>query len=170
MSDSPKSQESGPGGLTHLTPEGHVHMVDVGEKSVTRRVARAQARLRGQPQTVAAIQGDALPKGDVLATVRLAAIMGAKRTAELIPLCHPLPINGISVDISLSPETGQVLIEVEVKTTGKTGVEMEALTGASIGALTLYDMCKAIDRGMVVEALQLMHKSGGKSGTWERQS
>jgi cyclic pyranopterin monophosphate synthase len=156
--------------LTHFTAEGDAHMVDVSGKRVTARRAIATAAVRMQPATLELIRSGQAAKGDVLAIARIAGIMAAKRTAELIPLCHPLPITAVVVSFSLAEPDADlpiVAIEAEVKTSGQTGVEMEALTAASVAALTIYDMVKAVDRGMVIENLRLLHKSGGKSGTWE---
>lgn len=152
--------------FTHLNERGDVHMVDVSAKPATERVAQAEALVRMQPATLSAIAEDDIGKGDVLATARLAAIGGAKQCANLIPLCHPLPLSRVRVDIALeAPDT--LRLTVECKVTGPTGVEMEALTAASVGALTIYDMCKAIDRGMSIEHVRLLHKRGGKSGTFD---
>jgi cyclic pyranopterin phosphate synthase len=151
--------------LTHLNPAGEAHMVDVSEKASTRRVARARARLRMQATTLDEIFAATLPKGDVLAVARVAGIQAAKRTSDLIPLCHPLPLSRVSVEFARTdPDALDVVAECAV--TGPTGVEMEALTAAAIAALTVYDMCKAVDRGMVVESVQLLHKRGGRSGDW----
>ena len=153
--------------LTHLNEKGEAHMVDVGDKAVTRREAEAEAFVRMKPETLSAIADGALPKGDVFAVARVAGIMAAKRTHELIPLCHPIPIDGISVSLSPLPPD-RVRITARVSCAHVTGVEMEALTAASVAALTIYDMCKAIDRGMTVETVQLLRKSGGKSGDFIR--
>ena len=139
-------------------------MVDVGAKPVTERECVARGEVRMQPETLALIRQGALKKGDVLAVARLAGIMAAKRTAELIPLCHPLAITHVSVDLTLDEQPPRVLIEARVKTTGKTGVEMEALTAVSVAGLTIYDMAKAVDRGMRIEAVRLAEKHGGRSG------
>jgi cyclic pyranopterin phosphate synthase len=153
------------GGFTHFDASGQAVMVDVGGKPETERVATARARVVMRPETLAMIRAGGTAKGDVLGVARLAGIMGAKRTAELIPLCHPLPL--ASVRVELVPEgEDAVAIEATVRTTGRTGVEMEALTAVSVAALTVYDMCKAVDRGMRIEALRLVAKSGGKSGTF----
>ena len=150
-------------GFTHFDEAGHAAMVDVGGKPETERAATARARVIMRPETLAMIRSGAAAKGDVLGIARLAGIMGAKRTADLIPLCHPLRLNSVRVD--LAPEgMDTVAIEATVTTTGRTGVEMEALTAASVAALTVYDMCKAVDRGMRIEALRLVAKSGGASG------
>jgi cyclic pyranopterin phosphate synthase len=141
-------------------------MVDVGGKERTERVALATARLRMQARTVRRIREGRMEKGDVLAAARLAGVMAAKRTPDLIPLCHPIALTG--VDVEATTHRDWVGIRVQVRTVDRTGVEMEALTGAAAAALTIYDMCKSIDRGMVLESLQLEHKSGGRSGTWNR--
>lgn len=155
------------GGLTHLNEKGEAHIVDIGNKAVTRRRAVAQAVLSGQAETIAVILAGGLKKGDALAVARIAGIMAAKKTSELIPLCHPIPLSKVSVDISGASETS-IRIVATAETTGQTGVEMEALTAASTAALTLYDMAKAIDRAMVVSDMCLMEKSGGKSGDFVR--
>ena len=154
-------------GLTHFDAQGNAVMVDVSAKAVTERSATAKGRVVMAPETLAAITGGAIKKGDALAVAQLAGIMAAKRTAELIPLCHPLPLT--SVKVALTPDAAGNAVEIEatVKTAGQTGVEMEALTAASVAALTLYDMVKAIDRGMRIEAVRLTHKAGGTSGTYE---
>ena len=154
--------------LTHLDDKGEARMVDVTAKPVTSRAATARAVVRMKPATLAAILEGGIAKGDVFAAARIAGIMAAKRTHELIPLCHPLAIASISVDFA--PRDQQSLIEIEstVKVEGKTGVEMEALTAASIAALTIYDMCKAIDREMTIESVALVEKTGGKSGHFRR--
>lgn len=151
--------------LTHFDASGSAVMVDVGAKSVTQRRAVAEARVVMLPATLAIIRSGTAKKGDVLAVARLAGIMAAKRTADLIPLCHPLALDSVSV--ALEPEgEDSVRIQASVACTGRTGVEMEALTAASVAALTVYDMCKAVDRGMRVEGLRLLEKQGGKSGDW----
>jgi cyclic pyranopterin phosphate synthase len=154
-------------GLTHFDAQGNAVMVDVSAKATTERTATAKGRVVMAPETLAAITGGAIKKGDALAVAQLAGIMAAKRTAELIPLCHPLPL--ASVQVALTPNAAEHAVEIEatVKTAGQTGVEMEALTAVSVAALTLYDMVKAIDRGMRIEAVRLTHKAGGKSGTFE---
>jgi len=154
-------------GLTHLDAAGRARMVDVSGKDATARVATAKGAIVMRPETLAQIVAGAMPKGDVLAAARLAGIMAAKRTAELIPLCHPLPLTAVVVE--LAPDAGGARIEVAatVRTTGPTGVEMEALTAVSVALLTLYDMAKAVDRGMRLTDIRLVHKSGGKSGTYE---
>ncbi len=152
--------------LTHVDEHGAARMVDVGEKPATRRVARARARVSLAPATLELIAQGGLPKGDALAVARIAGIMAAKRTPELIPLCHPLPLTSVTVD--LTPGQGQVVIEAEAATTAQTGVEMEALTAVSVAALALYDMVKAVDKGAVIEEVCLIMKSGGKSGLYRR--
>jgi cyclic pyranopterin phosphate synthase len=153
--------------LTHFDEHGASRMVDVGEKPITRRVARASGLVRMLPHTLTAILERAVSKGDVREVARLAGIMAAKRTAELIPLCHPLSVE--SIGLELEPDGDDVLrIEAAVEIHGKTGVEMEALTAVSVAALTIYDMCKSIDRGMTIERIQLESKSGGKSGDFAR--
>ena len=148
--------------LTHTNEQGAVHMVDVGAKPATRRVAIARARVRASAEAIAAIRDATAKKGDVIATARVAAIQAAKRTSELIPLCHPLTLSRLEVDIEVGDTV--VTLTAHAETTGPTGVEMEALTAASVGALTIYDMLKAVDRGMVIEAVQLLEKRGGASG------
>ena len=160
----------GHGELTHLDAEGRARMVDVSEKDETSRTARAGVRVAMRPETLVRIRAGEVAKGDVLSAARLAGIMAAKRTAELIPLCHPLALTSVEVDLRCATEPSAVEITATTKVRGRTGVEMEALTAASIAALTIYDMCKAIDRGMAVTDLRLLHKSGGKSGTWEAES
>jgi cyclic pyranopterin phosphate synthase len=151
--------------FTHFDEEGRAAMVDVVAKAETDRVATARARVVMQPATLARIREGGMGKGDVLGVARIAGIMAAKRTAELIPLCHPLMLSKVAVEFAPQPPDS-LLIEATVRTLGRTGVEMEALTAASIAALTVYDMCKAVDRGMRIEELRLVHKAGGKSGTW----
>ena len=157
-----------PRGFTHLDPAGRPRMVDVGAKADTERVATARGRIRVQPETLAAIKGGGIAKGDVLSVAQTAAIMAAKRTWELVPMCHPLLLTGVSVDFALDEAASLVEMAVTVKTRGKTGVEMEALTAVSVGLLTVYDMCKAIDRGMEIESIRLDYKAGGKSGEYRR--
>jgi cyclic pyranopterin phosphate synthase len=157
---------TGPDGLTHFDEAGNAVMVDVSAKDITARVATARGRVVMAPATLAAIRGRGIAKGDVLAVAQLAGIMAAKRTADLIPLCHPLPLS--SVTLLLEPEGDDTIrIEATVKVTGRTGVEMEALTAVSVAALTVYDMCKAIDRGMRIDGVRLAHKSGGRSGRFD---
>jgi cyclic pyranopterin phosphate synthase len=152
--------------LTHFDARGQARMVDVTGKGVTRRVARAAGRIRMQPATLRRISAGAASKGDVLGVARIAAIQAAKRTAELIPLCHPLALTHVAVDFTLERKAGAVRCEATVATTGRTGVEMEALTAVAAGLLTIYDMCKAADRGMRLESIGLLEKRGGKSGHW----
>ena len=152
--------------FTHLTATGDVHMVDVSGKEVTTRQAIARAGITLSAQVREALFAGALPKGDALAAVRLAGIAGAKRTSDLIPLCHPLPIDAVTVEVE--PTEGGARITASVVTTGRTGVEMEAMTAVSVAALTLYDMVKGLDRGAVIGPIELVLKSGGRSGTWER--
>ena len=154
------------GELTHFDEQGRAVMVDVSAKEVTARTATARVRVAMLPATVQAITSGETRKGDVLGVARLAGIMAAKRTADLIPLCHPLPISAVTVD--LAPSGDAVEIEATVRTSGRTGVEMEALTAASVAALTVYDMCKAIDRAMRIDGLRVVHKDGGKSGRFEQ--
>jgi indole-3-glycerol phosphate synthase len=156
--------------FTHLDAQGRARMVDVGDKDETDRIAIAGARVVMRPETLERIRLGDVAKGDVMAVARLAGIMAAKRTAELIPLCHPLALTSVSVDLVCVPEKSAVEITATCRLRGRTGVEMEALTAASVAALTVYDMCKAVDRGMVVSDLRLLRKSGGKSGDWERQT
>jgi indole-3-glycerol phosphate synthase len=157
------------GGFTHLDAEGRARMVDVSDKQETDRVAIAGARVVMRAETLERIRSGDVAKGDVLAVARLAGIMAAKRTAELIPLCHPLALTSVKVDLECVSERSAVEITATCKLHGRTGVEMEALTAASVAALTVYDMCKAVDRGMVVTDLRLLRKSGGKSGNWEAE-
>lgn len=153
-------------GLSHLDAEGKAAMVDVTAKAETARRAVARGRVVMAPATLALIVEGEIPKGDVLATARLAGIMGAKRTAELIPLCHPLPLSHVSVDFTIDRAGSAIEIEASASTAGRTGVEMEALTAVTVAALTIYDMAKAVDRAMIIEAVRLIAKSGGKSGNW----
>ena len=153
--------------LTHFDTAGNAVMVDVGGKDVTDRTATAKARVTMRPETLRMIVAGAAKKGDVFGVARLAGIMAAKRTADLIPLCHPLPLSAVTVDLVASDPDG-VEITATVKTTGRTGVEMEALTAASVAALTVYDMCKAVDRGMRIEGVRVVEKSGGKSGDFQQ--
>ena len=155
--------------LSHLDPDGHARMVDVSAKPETTREATAAGRVTMRPETLALISAGRIPKGDVLATARLAGIMAAKRTPDLIPLCHPLPISGVEVRLEAAPDApGGPAIEIEatVRTTARTGVEMEALTAVSVAALTVYDMCKSAERSMRIEAVRLIAKSGGRSGDY----
>ena len=154
--------------LTHLNTRGEAHMVDVSDKSDTARTAIAQSQVQLTAEIVAAISDDSLPKGDLLATARIAGIQWAKKCSDLIPLCHPLPLSKITVYIEFQCQT--LVITALCKTTGKTGVEMEALTAASMAALTVYDMCKGIDKGMIIGETKLLNKTGGKSGDWSAEA
>lgn len=153
--------------LSHFDSQGHSRMVDVGAKDVTTRQARASARVTMAASTLALIRDRRTAKGDVLEVARLAGIMAAKRTSELIPLCHTLPLDSVAIDFEYADDT-RIAITATARATARTGVEMEALVAASVAALTIYDMCKAVDRGMVIERVQLEEKSGGKSGTYLR--
>ena len=153
--------------FTHFDKEGKARMVDVSDKAETERVATARGSVLMQPATLALIKEGGVKKGDVLSIARLAGIMGAKRTPDLIPLCHPLALTSVQVDLTLDEARNAVDITATCKLTGKTGVEMEALTAVSVAALTVYDTCKAVDRGMQITDVRLVHKSGGKSGTFE---
>ncbi|MEJ2344064.1 MAG: cyclic pyranopterin monophosphate synthase MoaC [Gammaproteobacteria bacterium] len=155
--------------LTHFNAAGEAHMVDVGDKQVTHRVAVAEGRIHMQPATLEHILSGSHKKGDVLGVARIAGIMAAKKTADLIPLCHPLPVTRIEIDLIPEPADNRVHCITTVETRGQTGVEMEALTATQIALLTIYDMCKAVDRGMVITGVQLVKKSGGKSGDWTRK-
>jgi cyclic pyranopterin phosphate synthase len=150
--------------LTHLDEQGNARMVDIGAKNATRRVAVASGRIRMSPVALAAIRDGDVPKGDVVAAARIAGIMAAKKTAELIPLCHPLALDAVTVDFAF--EEDAVRATATASLSGKTGVEMEAMTATSIALLTIYDMAKALDKGMVIDAVRLIEKHGGKSGTW----
>ncbi|MGA3001451.1 MAG: cyclic pyranopterin monophosphate synthase MoaC [Acetobacteraceae bacterium] len=150
--------------FTHFDASGNAMMVDVSAKPVTDRIATARAQVVMSPETLAMIEAGTAKKGDVLGVARLAGIMAAKRTSELIPLCHPLPITAVEVDLTPDREANAIDIAATVRTTGQTGVEMEALTAASVAALTVYDMCKSVDRGMRIEGVRVVHKTGGKSG------
>lgn len=155
--------------LTHFDEHGASRMVDVGDKPVTERIARATGLVRMAPATARLIQDRQLAKGDVVEVARLAGIMAAKKTADLIPLCHPLPLTGVTLDFDF-PDATTIQITAQVRVTGKTGVEMEALTAVSVAALTVYDMCKAVDRDMTIQQIQLIEKSGGRSGHYVRSS
>ncbi|MEM9477085.1 MAG: cyclic pyranopterin monophosphate synthase MoaC [Pseudomonadota bacterium] len=156
-------------GLTHFDGAGAAHMVDVSDKSVTDRVARAEAFVKMRPETLDIVESGSAKKGDVLGVARLAGIMGAKRTADLIPLCHPLPISGVSLELTPDRDLPGVRVSATVRTTGQTGVEMEALTAASTACLTIYDMLKAVERGMEIGGLHVTLKDGGKSGRYEAE-
>ena len=155
--------------ITHLDAAGHAHMIDVSEKAETSRMARATATVQLTQAAMDLLIEGSLKKGDALGVARVAGIMGAKKTSELIPLCHPLPITKVTVDLDPDQDSNQVLITATVKTKGQTGVEMEALTAAATAALTLYDMLKAVDKGIVISAILLDEKQGGKSGLWKRK-
>lgn len=155
--------------LTHLDEHGRARMVDVSGKDATAREATARGEVRTTPEVVRLVASGEAPKGDVLAAARIAGIMAAKRTSDLIPLSHPLPVSAVSVDLSLDEPGGRVLIEATVRTTAQTGVEMEALTAVAVTALTVYDMLKAADRAMTIERVRLIRKSGGRGGSYERE-
>ncbi len=152
--------------LTHFDAQGQAHMVDVSAKAETHRVARASGVIRMKPETFALVASGQAKKGDVIAVARIAAIQGAKRTADLVPLCHPLPITRVVVDFELDQANSLVRCSAQVETFGRTGVEMEALMAVQVGLLTVYDMCKAADRGMVMGEIRVLSKRGGKSGEW----
>ena len=152
--------------LTHFDAQGQAHMVDVSAKSETHRVARATGTIRMLPATLALITAGTAKKGDVIGVARIAAIQAAKRTADLIPLCHPLPITRVTVEFEIDDAASSVRCTAQVETLGRTGVEMEALTAVQVGLLTVYDMCKAADRGMVMDGIRVLEKHGGKSGDW----
>ena len=154
-------------GLTHFDASGQAHMVDVGAKSETHRIAVASGTIRVKPETMALITSGTAKKGDVLGIARLAAIMGSKRTSDLIPLCHPIALTRVAVDFEVDTEASSVTCTATAETYGKTGVEMEALTAVQVGLLTIYDMCKAVDRGMTITDVRLLEKKGGKSGDWQ---
>lgn len=158
--------ESAASGLTHFDAGGQAHMVDVGAKDETHRIAIASGTIRMKPETLALIVSGNAKKGDVLGIARIAAIMGAKRTSDLIPLCHPLALTRVAVDFRIDEQASSVTCQAQVETVGKTGVEMEALTAVQVGLLTIYDMCKAVDRGMVMDGIRVREKHGGKSGDW----
>lgn len=161
---SPTRRKGSAAHFTHFDDAGQAHMVDVGGKEVTHRVARAVGRIAMQPETLALVRSGGAKKGDVLGVARIAAIQAAKRTSDLIPLCHPLPLTRVAVEFAFDEGTPAVEIEVTAETLGRTGVEMEALAGAAVGLLAIYDMCKAVDRGMRIEAVRLIEKRGGRSG------
>ncbi len=156
-----------PSPLTHFDADGQAHMVDVGAKVETRRVAVATGRITMRPETFAMVKSGSAQKGDVLGIARIAAIQASKRTSELIPLCHPIPLTRVAVDFEPDEAGSAIQCTVTAETVGRTGVEMEALTAVNVGLLTIYDMCKAVDRGMRMEGIQLMEKLGGKSGHWK---
>jgi cyclic pyranopterin monophosphate synthase len=156
--------------FTHFDSTGQAHMVDVSAKAETHRIARASGVIRMLPATLALIAGGNAKKGDVIGVARIAAIQAAKRTSDLIPLCHPLPITRVTVDFTVDAASNTVSCTAQVETLGRTGVEMEALTAVQVGLLTVYDMCKAVDRGMVMGDIRVLEKHGGKSGDWVAQS
>ncbi|GAB6141036.1 cyclic pyranopterin monophosphate synthase MoaC [Methylosoma difficile] len=156
--------------LTHFNRSGDAHMVDVGDKPITQRTAVTDGYIEMQATTLQLIMEGSHKKGDVLGIARIAGIMASKKTAELIPLCHPLPLTHVEIELVAEPEQNRVRCQTTVKTNGQTGVEMEALTATQIALLTIYDMCKAVDRGMVIQSVQLLEKDGGKSGHWQRQN
>lgn len=154
--------------LTHLDDDGRAHMVDVSDKDITERTATAEGRITMLPETLGMIVDGRVPKGDVLAVARIAGIMAAKRTPDLIPLCHPLSLSSVTVELEANHDAASIDIRATCKLKGRTGVEMEALTAVSVAALTVYDMCKAVDREMTLGEIRLVHKAGGKSGTYQR--
>jgi len=154
--------------LTHFNSAGEAHMVDVGDKHVTKRIAVAEGRITMQPETLSLILKGEAKKGDVLGVARIAGIMAAKKTSDLIPLCHPLMLSKVTIDLEPLEEESAVHCTATVQTSGQTGVEMEALTAVQVTLLTIYDMCKAVDKGMTMEGIRLLEKSGGKSGHWQR--
>ena len=162
----PEDHDSGGPGLTHIDAKGNPRMVDVSGKAVSARTAVAEGRIRMSSDTLAAIRGGKVHKGDVLQVARLAGVMAAKRTGDLIPLCHMLPGASITVDLDLDETLPGIVLRAEAHIAGQTGVEMEALTAVSVGLLTVYDMAKSLDRGMVIEGIRLLRKDGGRSGTW----
>ncbi len=162
----PEDRDSGGPGLTHIDAEGNPHMVDVSGKAASARIAVAEGRIRMSAEALAAIRGGRVRKGDVLQVARLAGIMAGKRTGDLIPLCHMLPGTSIAVDLDLDETLPGIVLRAEARIAGQTGVEMEALTAVSVGLLTVYDMAKSLDRGMVIEGVRLLRKDGGKSGAW----
>ncbi|ERI95004.1 molybdenum cofactor biosynthesis protein [Clostridiales bacterium oral taxon 876 str. F0540] len=152
--------------LTHFDENGKARMVDVSDKKDTNRTAIAEGKIRMKPETLAMIKRGQVEKGDVLGVARVAGIMAAKKASDIIPMCHPIIISGCSLNFKINDEESFITIEAEAKTTGKTGIEMEVLTAVSASALTIYDMCKAVDRGMIIENIHLLKKNGGKSGEW----
>lgn len=156
--------------LTHFDDDGHAHMVDVSGKEITARIAVAEAAIKMTADTLALVTDGTAKKGDVLGVARLAGIMGAKKTADLIPLCHPLALSKVTLDLATDPALPGIRIQATVKTSGQTGVEMEALTAASVAALTVYDMLKAAEKGMEIQSVRLLHKDGGKSGRFDAES
>lgn len=161
-----QEQPQGTGDLTHFDASGQAHMVDVGAKAETHRVAVAVGTIRMKPETLAVVVSGTAKKGDVLGVARIAAIMASKKTSDLIPLCHPLALTRVTVDFEVDEANSSVHCRAQVELVGKTGVEMEALTAVQVGLLTIYDMCKAVDRGMVMTNIHVLEKHGGKSGDW----
>jgi len=159
---------TGPERLSHLDDRGRARMVDVGEKPVSDRVARAEARVKMAASTLSLVVDGEVPKGDVIGVARLAGVMAGKKTSELIPLCHPLPLDAVVVDVEPDRELPGLRIVAEARVAGRTGVEMEALTAVAVAALAVYDMCKAVDRGMEITTVRLLEKLGGRSGHWRR--
>ncbi|WP_227817394.1 cyclic pyranopterin monophosphate synthase MoaC [Nitrogeniibacter aestuarii] len=153
--------------LTHFDADGQAHMVDVGGKTETKRVAVAEGRITMEPATFRMVKEGSAKKGDVIGIARIAAIQASKRTSDLVPLCHPLPLTRVAVDFTLDEAASSITCNVTAETVGRTGVEMEALTAVQVGLLTIYDMCKAVDRGMCMEGIRLLEKLGGKSGHWK---
>ena len=164
MNDTPAAPPTSP--LTHFDAQGQAHMVDVGDKAHTRRVAVAEGRITMEPATLALVQSGTAKKGDVLGVARIAGIQAAKKTSDLIPLCHPIALTRVAVEFEVDASTSSVLCRATTECTGQTGVEMEALTAASVALLTIYDMCKAVDRGMTMGGIRLLEKHGGKSGSF----
>jgi cyclic pyranopterin phosphate synthase len=162
-----KSDQEADARLTHIDEKGQANMVDVGTKAITERQATAIAKVSMQAETLELIVSGSAKKGDILAVARIAGIQAAKKCSELIPLCHPLALNSVDVHFDLNEQECQILINATCKVSGRTGVEMEALTAASVAGLTIYDMCKAVDRGMEISSVRLLEKSGGKSGDWK---
>jgi cyclic pyranopterin phosphate synthase len=162
----PANPADSPAGLTHFDTAGQAHMVDVGDKANTHRVAVATGTIRMRGETLALVESGTSKKGDVLGVARVAAIMGAKRTSDLVPLCHPLAITRVAVDFKIDTAHSSITCSAQVETVGKTGVEIEALTAVQVGLLTIYDMCKAVDRWMVMTDIKVLEKHGGKSGNW----
>lgn len=156
--------------LSHFNDQGNVHMVDIGDKAITQRIAVTEGFITMLPETLRLIIEGGHKKGDVLAIARIAGIMASKKTAELIPLCHPLPITHVNIDLSPEPDQNRVACLTTIKTNGPTGVEMEALIATQIALITIYDMCKAVDRGMCIDGVTLLEKKGGKSGHWVKDS
>jgi len=154
--------------LTHFNQSGEAHMVDVGAKAITQRIAVTEGYIEMQPETLKLIMDGGHKKGDVLGIARIAGIMAGKKTADLIPLCHPLPLTHIEINLEAETDNNRIRCQTTVKTNGQTGVEMEALVATSCALLTIYDMCKAVDRGMVIQSIQVLEKAGGKSGHWQR--